>query len=220
MRKYAFFLRQTFSYMACGVALTGAVAMLIASHPALMRFFYAGPLGILFQIAPIALVFGLSFSLARIKAGTAQMLFWLYSGLMGICLSGLFYRFTGESLGACFLIASSVFGTASAYGYLTNNDLAAWRSWLVIGAISLMIASFINVLIGSSEFQMLLSLGSVVIFTGFTAYDIQNIKQFYTQKMPEEMKEKASIFGALQLYLNFINIFISLLRLFGDREKR
>ena len=174
--------------------------------------------GYVFMFAPLGVVMFLSFRLDRIAASTAQMLFWAYAGLMGISLSMVFLIYTGASITKIFLISASLFGSMSLYGYTTQRDLTSMGSFLTMGLWGIILASLVNMFLKSGQMEMVISIISVLIFTGLTAYDTQTIKEIYVNSDDHEVATKKAVFGALQLYLDFINIFLSLLRLFGERR--
>jgi uncharacterized protein len=209
-----------YNYMTTGLALTGAVALginMIADTPlgfAIQR----GPLHIVVALAPLAFVFFFSFRLNQMAASTARIIFLLFAATMGLSLSTLLTVYTGQSITRAFFITAAAFGSLSLYGYTTKRDLSAFGSFLVMGLFGLIIASFVNMFMQSGPFQFALSFLSVLIFAGLTAWDTQSIKDMYYEADDHEVATKKSIFGALQLYLDFINIFVSLLQLTGSRN--
>lgn len=210
------FMLNVYNYMALGLGLTGGVALLVVSSPALLQALM--PMMLLFILAPLGLVFFLSFRINVIQYSTAQVLFWLYSALNGVAFSVIFVAYTYESIARVFFITAGMFAAMSLYGYTTRKDLTAVGSFLFMGLIGLIIASVVNLFWPSSMLQFLVSIAGVVIFTGLTAYDTQSIKEGYMEGSSVEVAGKRAIFGALRLYLDFINIFLSLLRLMGDRR--
>lgn len=210
------YMLSVYNYMALGLGLTGGVALLVVSSPALLNMIM--PMMMLFVLAPVALVFFLSFRLNAIKYSTAQTLFWLYAALNGVAFSVIFLAYTYESIARVFFITAGMFAAMSLYGYTTRKDLTAWGSFLFMGLIGLILASLVNLFWASDMLQFMVSVGGVVIFTGLTAYDTQSIKEDYMEGSSTEIAGKRAIFGALRLYLDFINIFLSLLRLMGDRR--
>lgn len=207
-----------YNYMALGLGLTGLVATLVASSPALLQAIYGTPLQFIVMLAPVGFVFFLSFRLHAIQASTAQMLFWAYSGLMGLSLSWIFLAYTGASVAKVFFITAGTFGAMSLYGYTTKKDLTGLGSFLLMGLIGLILASLVNLFVKSSAFEFVISAIGVLIFTGLTAYDTQIIKSEYIEGEDREIMMKKSIMGALRLYLDFINLFLHLLRFLGDRR--
>lgn len=209
---------RVYMYMALGLALTGLVAFFAASSPELMTAIFTTPLKWVVMLAPLGMVIYLSARIGSMSFSTAQMVFWIYAGMMGLSLSAIFLVFTGESIARLFFITSSVFGAMSLYGYTTRKDLTAMGSFLMMGVVGIVIASVVNMFLHSSAMQMMISVIGVLVFTGLTAYDTQQIKESYLESDTGDISGKKAILGALQLYLDFINLFISLLQLFGDRR--
>ena len=218
---------RVYNYMVTGLALTGAVAFLVASTPALLSVFYvvtpqgflsATPLGWVAMLSPLAFVLVLSFGIQRMKASTGQLLFWLFAGVMGLSLSNIFILYTGESIARVFFITAATFAAMSLYGYTTKRDLTAIGSFLIMGLFGIIIASVVNIFIGSTMIQFAVSVLGVLIFVGLTAHDTQKIKQMYNSVDSSEIAGKKAIMGALSLYLDFINLFLLLLHLFGNRN--
>ena len=205
-----------YNYMALGLGLTGGVALLVVSSPTLLHAIQ--PFMLLFVIAPVALVLFLSFKINTMQFSTAQAVFWLYAALNGVAFSVIFLQFTYESIARVFFITGGMFAAMSLYGYTTKKDLTAWGSFLFMGLIGIIIASLVNIFIASSMLQFMVSVAGVIIFTGLTAYDTQTIKEEYVEGSSTEIAGKRAIFGALRLYLDFINLFLIMLRLFGDRR--
>mgnify|MGYP000255169640 CR=1 FL=1 len=210
------YMLSVYNYMSLGLALTGAVALLIVSSPPLLQAIM--PMMWLFVIAPFVLVLFLSFKINTIQYSTAQALFWLYAALNGVAFSVIFLAYTYESIARVFFITAGTFAAMSLYGYTTRKDLTAWGSFLFMGLIGIIIASLVNLFVASSMLQFMVSVIGVIVFTGLTAYDTQNIKNTYIEGSSTEVAGKRAIFGALQLYLDFINLFMMLLRLLGDRR--
>lgn len=207
-----------YNYMALGLAITGGVAFFASNSPELMATIFQTPLKWVVMLAPFVMVFILSARIAHMSFSSAQITFWVYAGLMGLSLSSIFLVFTGESIAKLFFITASVFGAMSLYGYTTKRDLSEFGSFLMMGVIGIVIASLVNIFLKSSAMQMIISIVGVLVFTGLTAYDTQNIKEMYLAADNSETAGKKAILGALNLYLDFINLFISLLQLFGDRR--
>ncbi|MDR3440458.1 Bax inhibitor-1/YccA family protein [Telmatospirillum sp.] len=221
------YMLRVYNYMASGLALTGLVAALVAGTPAVNAlFFQVGMrgamqptgLGWLAIIAPIGLVFAISLGVARMRASTAQGLFWLYAALMGVSLSTLFMVYTGASITRVFFITAASFAGLSLYGYTTRRNLSAFGTFLVMGLWGLVIASLVNMFIASSALNFVISVAGVGIFAGLTAWDTQKIKEMYWAGDDGETAGKKALMGALTLYLDFINLFIMLVRLMGDRR--
>jgi FtsH-binding integral membrane protein len=221
------YMLKVYNYMASGLALTGLVAALVAHSPAMMQLLYAPTssghmgltgLGWLFVLAPIGLVFALSMGIARMQASTAQGLFWLYAGLMGVSLSSIFMVYTGTSITRVFFVTAASFAGLSLYGYTTRRSLNGFASFLIMGLIGVMIAGLVNMFLQSSMLYFIQSAVGVLVFAGLTAYDTQKIKEMYWQGDGAEIAGKKAVMGALSLYLDFINLFLMLLRFFGDRR--
>lgn len=210
------YMLSVYNYMALGLGLTGGVALLVVSSPTLLQAIM--PMMLLFIIAPIALVFFLSFKINTIKYSTAQAVFWLYAALNGVAFSTIFLAYTYQSIARVFFITAGMFAAMSLYGYTTKRDLTAMGSFLFMGLIGVIIASLVNIFWPSSMLQFVISIAGVIIFTGLTAYDTQSIKEAYTEGSSVEVAGKRAIFGALRLYLDFINLFLMMLRLMGDRR--
>jgi FtsH-binding integral membrane protein len=214
-----------YNYMAAGLALTGAVAagtyMLAVQNGALTPFgetLFKSPLLWVFVLAPVALVFFLSFRVHAISAGTAQALFWIYAALNGVAFSSLGLVYTGGSITRVFLITAASFAALSLWGYTTKRDLSGWGSFLFMGLIGIIIASIVNIFLASTAVQFVVSVIGVLVFAGLTAYDTQKIKELYLESDDGQTMSKKMIMGALNLYLDFINLFLMLLRLFGNRN--
>ncbi|AUG54404.1 Bax inhibitor-1/YccA family protein [Thalassospira marina] len=210
------YMLRVYNYMASALALTGIVAMAASSSPAFMQAVFGSGLSWVVMLAPFALVMVLSFGIHKMSMPAAQAVFWAYAALMGLSLSSIFLVYTGESIARTFFITAGTFGAMSLYGYTTKKDLAAWGSFLFMGLIGLIIASVVNIFLGSTMLQFVISAAGVLIFTGLTAYDTQRIKESYWEGDDTTTAGKKAIFGALQLYLDFINLFIMLLRFFGN----
>jgi len=210
------YMLSVYNYMALGLGLTGGVALLVVSSPALLNVIM--PMMLLFIIAPVALVFFLSFKINTMKYTTAQAVFWLYAALNGVAFSTIFLAYTYESIARVFFITAGMFAAMSLYGYTTKKDLTAMGSFLFMGLIGLIIASLVNLFWPNGMLQLMISVAGVIIFTGLTAYDTQSIKEAYTEGSSTEVAGKRAIFGALRLYLDFINLFLMMLRLMGDRR--
>lgn len=182
---------------------------------------YMSPLKWVVMFAPLAFVFGLGAAMNRISAATAQTLFYAFAAVMGVSISSIFLVFTGYSIIQIFLVTSIAFAGLSLWGYTTKKDISGWGSFLIMGVIGLVVASIVNIFLGSPALVFAISAIGVLIFAGLTAYDTQNIKNTYlahAQHGDQEWLQKSGIMGALSLYLNFINMFMMLLQLFGNRE--
>ena len=212
------YMLRIFSYMAGGLGVTGLVALAVASSPALTAAIFGTPLKWVAMLAPIAMVFLFAGMIHRMSAATAQLVFWAYAALMGVSMASIFLVFTGQSIAKVFFISASVFLAAALYGYTTKKDLTSMGSFLFMGVIGIMIAGLVNIFLASSMMSMIISMVAVVLFTGLTAFDAQRLKEEYAEGYGHEGVTKMALLGALSLYLNFINIFTSLLNLMGDRE--
>jgi FtsH-binding integral membrane protein len=171
------------------------------------------------MLAPLGFVFALSFGIQRMSAGTATLLFWMYAAVMGLSLGGIFLVYTGTSIARVFFITAATFGAMSLYGYTTGTDLSRFGSFLLMGLIGIVIASLVNIFIGSSALQFAISIVGVIVFVGLTAYDTQRIKDMYLESDAGEIADKKAVLGALALYLDFINLFMMLLQLFAQRRE-
>jgi FtsH-binding integral membrane protein len=210
---------RVYNYMGLGLVLTGIVAFLVASTPAIYQPIFGTPLKWVVILAPLAFIFFFSFRIHAISAATAQTLFWAFCALMGLSLASAFLVFTGTSIARTFFITAAMFGATSLYGYTTRRDLSKLGSFLFMGLIGVVIASLVNLFVGSTALQFAISVIGVLVFTGLTAYDTQTIKEQYAEGHGSEANSKLAVWGALSLYLNFINIFQLLLSLTGQREE-
>ena len=208
---------RVYNYMAGGLALTGGVAYLAAATGVYQAIMHT-PLMFLVMLAPLGLVMLLSFRIQSMSLGGAQLAFWSYAGIMGVSLGGIFLVYTHSSIASVFFIAASMFLSMSLWGYTTRSDLTKFGSFLFMGLIGLVVASLVNMFMMSSALQFVISVAGVLIFTGLTAWDTQRIKEVYYAGMGPELAGKSAIMGALTLYLDFINLFLMLLQLFGDRR--
>jgi FtsH-binding integral membrane protein len=211
------YMLRVYNFMAAGLALTGLVA-----YAAVATGFYqqiAGtPLIWLVMLAPIGVVLLLSFRIERMSVGAAQAAFWGYAALMGLSLAGVFLLYTGVSVARVFFISAATFATMSLYGYTTRRDLSQFGSLLFMGLIGIVLASLVNIFIASSALQFAISVIGVLVFTGLTAWDTPRIKEIYLKSDPGDVLAKKALMGALSLYLDFINLFVMLLQLTGQRR--
>ncbi len=211
------YMRSIYNYMAAGLTLTGLVAFFANSTG-----FYASiahtPLIWLVLLAPIGIVFFLSFRIQSMSVGAAQAAYWSYAALLGLSLAGIFSIYTGESISRVFFITAGTFGGMSLFGYTTKRDLSGFGSFLMMGLVGIIIAGLVNVFLQSSALQFVISAIAVIVFVGLTAYDTQKLKALYAQAGWQALEGKKEIMGALTLYLDFINLFLTLLRFFGDRR--
>ena len=180
---------------------------------------YASPLKWVIMLAPLAFVFFLSFRVYSMSVGAAQLAFWLFAAVMGASMSTIFLVFTSQSIAQVFFITGATFACLSVYGYTTKTDMSAWGTFLIMGVIGLIVAGLVNIVLQSPALQFAISCIGVLVFAGLTAYDTQQIKDSYYHYIGDAtMAAKGAIMGALNLYLDFINLFQSLLGLMGDRE--
>ena len=216
-----------YNYMASGLAITGIVAFIFFQYTVTldssgqiiqMAAFYSSPIMWIIALAPLGVVMYMSFGIRNMSASRAQTMFWVFSFLMGLSLSTLFIAFTYASIARVFFITAATFGAMSIYGYTTKRDLTGLGSFLFMGLIGIIIASIVNIFLGWETLYFGISVIGVLIFVGLTAYDTQKIKNMYMAYDSGEVAAKKAIMGALTLYLDFINLFIMLLRLFGQRR--
>jgi len=226
------YMLRIYNYMTGGVLLTGIMAMLTYRVPALAELFYnlvptangyaiqgMTGLGWVVTIAPLGFVLVLSFGINKLSTSAAQALFWAFAAVMGLSLSNIFFTYTGTSIARVFFITAASFGALSLYGYTTKKDLSALGKFLFMGLIGLLIAIVVNFFVASSMMQFIISVLGVLIFAGLTAYDTQRLKNMYYQVgYAGDAAKKFAIMGALSLYLDFINMFLFLLQLLGNRE--
>jgi uncharacterized protein len=207
---------RVYNYMAAGVALTGVVAWFTNAY--FGQALYGSPLMYVLIFAPLALVLFLSFGIDRLSAPMAQALFFLYAGLLGASLSIIFAVYTNASITRVFFISAASFGGLSLWGYTTKRDLTGMGSFMMMGLIGILIASLVNIFLRSSGLDWAISVIGVVVFAGLTAWDTQKIKEMYDPMDNGTVAGRKVVMGALSLYLDFINLFLMLLRLFGERR--
>jgi FtsH-binding integral membrane protein len=225
------YMLKVYNYMASGVLLTGFIALLffklsvvtgdtgeIIGLTSFGSTIYTSGLKWVLMLAPLGVVFYMSFNIAKMNVAKAQTTFWIFAALMGASLSSIFLIYTGASITRVFFITAGTFGAMSIYGYTTNRDLTKLGSFLMMGLFGIIIASIVNIFMKSSMMYFVISILGVLIFVGLTAYDTQKIKNMYLASDSGELIGKKAVMGALTLYLDFINLFIMLLRLFGQRR--
>ncbi len=212
------FMISVYNYMMGALALTGAISFYIGNNQALVEGLATSGFMWVVLLAPIGLVLWLSFRINTMSMGTVQAIYWIYAALIGAGLSPVFQVYTGESIARVFFITSATFGAMGLYGYTTKRDLTGMGSFLMMGLIGIIIASIVNIFLASSGLGFIISILGVLIFTGLTAYDTQKIKESYFEGDASDTAGKKAIMGALNLYMDFINLFIHLLRLMGDRR--
>lgn len=204
--------------MALGLLVTAVVALAVASSPALTAAIFGTPLKWAAMLAPLGFVLLFSFRIERMTTASARIAFYAFAALIGVSMASIFLVFTGTSIATAFLVAATMFGAVSLWGYTTGRDLSRWSSLLVMGLIGVVAASLINLFVGSGVVQTVVSLVGVAVFTGLTAWDTQRARSEYLAHAGTEPAEKLAIMSALGLYLNLVNIFQLLLNLGGDRE--
>jgi len=216
------YMLSVYNYMASGVLLTGIVAMLFArggqDSMAAQLFMQGGLLRFLVMLAPLGVVMWMSFGINRISEGTAKALFWVYAALMGLSLSSILLVYTGGSVAQAFFATAASFAALSLYGYTTKKSLSGMGTFLIMGVFGLMIAMLINMFVHSSAMDLLISAVGVLLFAGLTAYDTQRIKSGYFAVRGTAYAGKSAVMGALTLYLDFINLFLFLLRFMGNQR--
>jgi FtsH-binding integral membrane protein len=225
------YMLRVYNYMASGLALTGIFAVVIAQMSMVMndagqivgltqfgQFLFASGFKWIVMLAPLAFILVLSFGLHKMSFFTAQATFWAFAAVMGVSLSTIFLQFTGASIARVFFISAGTFAAMSIWGYTTKKDLSGMGSFLFMGLIGIIIASIVNIFLASSALHFAISVIGVLVFVGLTAYDTQNIKNEYSEHYDHETAGKLAITGALRLYLDFINLFVMLLQLLGDRR--
>lgn len=225
---------RVYNYMASGVALTGVVSWLtyqaaggdaiqvagrqVTGLTSFGQAIFSGPLAIILLLGTLGLVFFMSFRINRLQPSTALLLFMVYAGLLGLMLSSIFLQYTMSSISRTFFISAASFGALSLYGYTTQRDLSPIGSFLIMGLFGLILAMLVNVFLGSHGLAFAISAIGVLIFAGLTAWDTQRIKEMYSAMDDGTVAGRKAVMGALRLYLDFINLFLMLLRIFGDRR--
>jgi FtsH-binding integral membrane protein len=224
------YMLKVYNYMTTGLLVTGLVAFFFGkasvitnsageiSYTAIGALLFTSPLMWVVMLAPLGFVFYLSARINKMSVSAAQTTFWIFSAIMGLSLASIFIQFTGASIARVFFITSATFAGMSLYGYTTKKDLTKLGGFLFMGLIGIIIASVVNMFIGSSAMQFAISVLGVLIFVGLTAYDTQKIKNMYLAGDSESIGSKKALMGALRLYLDFINLFILLMQLFGQRR--
>jgi FtsH-binding integral membrane protein len=220
---------RVYNYMASGVAITGVVAYLVYAMSVVDtgaglqltsfgQFMFASWFKWVVIFSPLALVFFISARIGSMSVNAAQISFWIFSALMGASIASIFLVYSGESIARVFFITAAAFGGLSLWGYTTAKDLSGWGSFLFMGLIGVIIAMLVNLFIGSTALQFAVSVIGVLVFAGLTAYDTQRIKEMYYVGDDGTVAGRKAVMGALSLYLNFINLFMLLLQLFGGRR--
>ena len=216
------YMLSVYNFMFSGILLTGLVAMFFSwggmNSPAAHVMMGGGLLRYVIMFAPLAFLFGMSFGGARMSAGTLQAMFWGFAVAMGLSLSTVFLVYTGTSIAQAFFATAASFAGLSLYGYTTKKDLSAFGTFLIMGLVGLIVASLLNLFFQSGAFDLVISFVGVLIFAGLTAYDTQRTKSLYAQVAGTDAEQHVVIMSALNLYLDFINMFLFILRLFGNRN--
>ncbi|MFS8147217.1 hypothetical protein ATY78_21980 [Rhizobium sp. R635] len=219
------YMLKVYNLMALGLAITGVAAYLgfnfAVQDGQLTQFgavLFQSPLRWVVILAPLAVVFFLSFRIHQMSVSAAQTTFWVYAALVGLSLSSIFLVYTGQSVVQTFFVTAASFGALSLYGYTTKRDLSAMGSFLMMGLFGLIIASIVNIFLASSAMQFAISVIGVLIFAGLTAYDTQRIKELYYEADDVAVAGRKAIMGALTLYLDFLNLFMFLLQFMGNRR--
>ncbi|GAA4715606.1 Bax inhibitor-1/YccA family protein [Sphingomonas lutea] len=216
------YMLSVYNYMASGVLLTGIVAMLFAPYARDVLINQAGTgmslMGWVIMLSPLAFVMVMSFGMHRMQTATLQLLFWAFATVMGLSMSTIFITYTGTSIAQTFFAVAAAFMGLSLWGYTTKKDLSGWGTFLIMGVVGLLVAMVINIFLKSPAMQLAISAIGVLIFAGLTAYDTQKIKSMYAYVAGTDMMGKVVIMGALNLYLDFVNMFTFLLSFMGNRE--
>jgi len=215
------YMNRVYGLMSVAMVITGGVAYVVGSNPALLQAIFGSPLRWVVMFAPLVVVMIFGATINRISAATAQLVFWAFSALMGLSISYIFAAYTGISIAQTFLVTAIAFAGLSLYGYTTKKDLSGIGTFLIMGVIGLLVASVVNIFLQSSAVMFAISALGVLIFAGLTAYDTQKIKNTYiahAHNGDSEWLGKSAIMGALSLYLDFLNMFMFLLQFMGNRN--
>lgn len=214
------FIRRVYNWMALGLGATALVALFTAGNPALLNLIFGNTLvffGLI--IGELVLVFALSAAIDRLHYSTAALMFFVYSALNGLTLSVIFLAYTSASIASTFFVTAGTFGVTSLYGYTTQRDLSSWGGFLFMGLIGIILASVVNIFLRSPMVYWVVTYAGILVFVGLAAYDTAKLKQMALAGFADEETEgKSAVLGALALYLDFINLFLMLLRIFGSRR--
>ena len=213
------YMLSVYNYMGIALVLSGVIAYIVGTTPALYGPILGSPLKWVVMLAPLGFVFFLSAKIQTMSLSTAQMTFWAFAALMGLSLSTVFIAFTGASVARVFFITAASFGALSLYGYTTKRDLSGMGSFLFMGLIGVIIASIVNWFLASSALQFAISVIGLLVFAGLTAYDTQRIKEMYYELDNSDVMGRKALMGALSLYLDFINMFMFMLHFFGGSNE-
>ena len=214
-------MNKVYGLMSVAMVITGGVAYIVGTNEQLLMAIFGSQLKWVVMFAPLAVVFAFGAMIHRMSQATAQLVFWGFSALMGLSISYIFAVYTGISIAQTFLVTSIAFAGLSLYGYTTKKDISGWGAFLIMGLIGLIVASIVNIFLGSPALHFAISVIGVLIFAGLTAYDTQKLKVDYIQHahaMDGEWLAKSAIIGALNLYLDFVTLFMFLLQFMGNRE--
>lgn len=217
------YMLKVYNYMAAGVGITGLVSWYLGQYflgnAQAAQAFFGSPMAMIAMFSPFIFVLALSFGINKMSAGTAQLTFWAFAAVMGVSMSSIFLMYTGGSIARIFFITMIMFASLSAWGYTTKRNLGAMGTFLFMGLIGLIVAMVVNMFLQSSAMSFAISVIGVLIFAGLTAWDTQKIKEgYYNVSHDGELVKKGAIMGALSLYLDFLNMFLFMLRLFGNRN--
>lgn len=213
-------MQKVYAYMAGGLAATGGVAYAVFRSAEFAPAFFEAVIrnNLVLMLVALGVAFFFSFRIHAIQASTAKALFWVYALILGLGLAPIFLMYTGESVARTFFVTAGTFGAMSLWGYTTKRDLTGMGNFLMMGLIGIILASLVNIFLGSTGLGFAISVLGVLIFTGLTAYDTQKIKEMYWDADSAEVATKKAVLGAFELYLDFINLFLMLLRFLGDRR--
>lgn len=226
------YMLKVYNYMASGVALTGIVALALSKSPETLSLFYKlvdigggrvaiqgmTGLGWIAMLSPLAFILVMNFGINKLSTRALQGIFWAFATCFGISLTTVLFQYTGESVVRTFFVTAAAFGALSLYGYTTKKSLSGMGTFLMMGLFGIIIASVVNMFLGSSMLDFIISVGGVLIFSALTAYDTQRIKESYYMMATGEAVNKGAIMGAVRLYLDFVNLFLFLLRFMGNRN--
>lgn len=213
------YMLKVFTLMAFGLGFTGALSYYVSGQEAIMRALLTAPMSYIVMLAPLGVVIYMSVRIHKLSVGTAKALFWGYAALIAVSTAPIFLMYTGASIARIFFVTAGAFGALALYGYTTKKDLSGLGTFLIMGVFGLIILGLVNMFLQSPGLHFALSAVGVLVFAGLTAYDMQNIKRgFYIHGGTGEVAEKAAVFGALQLYIDFIAMFLNLLSLFGQER--
>jgi FtsH-binding integral membrane protein len=211
-------MQKVYAYMGGGLALTGIISYLVGNNETMLAAIYGTPLAWVVMLAPLGFAFYFGMRINSMSVSTAQILFWAFAAIMGLSISYIFAVYTTASIVKTFFIAAATFLSMSIWGYTTKKDLSGMGTFLIMGVWGLIIAMVVNIFLQSSALEFAISAIGVLVFTGLAAYDTQKVKEFYWEADGHEVATKKSIFGAFVLYLDFINLFLFMLRFLGNRE--